>query len=197
MRPKSYWDDKNALASALRDVKGTQRRNLIEQCWQDGMLESLPEDVLKGTMPQDAREDWGRIHPMFMGGEYLPDFGSGETEIARLELRSTTADVISIRGRRAGARIHYRIVDEYDTRFEQQRKTSRIQLTLEELIRFIDGSSHPDLAGRLALCYNEMNADGGGDRRSLRDFTRVRSAVYPQLEEHYRHVFDEWAEGAL
>jgi len=197
MRPKSYWDDENALASVLRDVKGTQRRNLIEQCWQEGTLGVLPEDVLKGTMPEEAREDWGRIHPMFMGGEYLPDFGAGETEIARLELRSTTADVISIRARRAGARIRYRIVDEYDTRFEQQRKSSRLPLALEELIRYIDGSSHPDLAGGLALCYNEMNADGGGDRRSLRNFTTVRSTIYPQLEEHYRHVFDQWAEGAL
>lgn len=192
-RPESYWEDDNALACLLRDVKGTMRRNLIEKCWQEGNLEELPEELLKGTMLEEARESWGRIHPLCMGGEYLPDCGAGEVEIARLELRSTTGDVISIRARRQGKAIRYRIADEYGTDFVQQRKTSRRPLTLGELVRFIDGSGHPDLAVGLALCYNEMNADGG-DREHLRHFTTVRSALYPQLEDHYERVFAGWAE---
>ena len=37
-----------------------------------------------------------------MGGEYLPDCIAGETEIARIELESTLADVTSIRAKREG-----------------------------------------------------------------------------------------------
>jgi len=39
------------------------------------------------------------IHPSFMGGEYLPDYRRDEIEIARIELESTTSDVISVRAR--------------------------------------------------------------------------------------------------
>ena len=50
---------------------------------------------------------------MFMGGEYLPKLEKGEVEIARISLRSVTADQISARARRIGAQIEYAIVDEY------------------------------------------------------------------------------------
>jgi hypothetical protein len=30
------------------------------------------------------------LHPMFMGGNYLPDTDEGEVEIARIEIASTT-----------------------------------------------------------------------------------------------------------
>ena len=50
-----------------------------------------------------------------MGGEYLPDSEAGEVEIVRFELESTMADVISLRARLADGKIHYRLVDEYET----------------------------------------------------------------------------------
>jgi hypothetical protein len=175
-------------------VKGTERRKLVTKCWREGTLDQLPEEFLKNTLGEEAREMFGRIDPSCMGGEFLPDYQPGETEIARLELRSVTADVISIRARREGNLLHYRIVDEYGTEFELQRQSSRQPLKLAQLIRFIDGSCHPDLSEGLALGYNTMNADGGvTGRDELQDFTAVRSDVYPQLEEHYDHVFEEWA----
>jgi hypothetical protein len=157
-----------------------------------GTLDELPKELLKNTLCAEARDSFGRIDPACVGGEYLPDYGLGETEIARLELRSMTADVISFRARCDAVLIHYSIVDEYGTEFELQRKRSRKPLTLAELVRFIDGGCHPDLAAGLALGYNEMN--NGGDRESLRDFTKVSSDVYNRLEEPYEHVFEEWAE---
>ncbi len=193
-RPASYWADENTLAAILRDVKGTERRNLIQRYWSEGRLNELPEELLKSTLSDEARESLGRIHPVCMGGEYLPDYRAGETEIARLELESTTADVISIRARCTRGRICFRIVDEYGTEFELGRKSSKDPLTLEELVQFIDQSAHPDLSGSLALCYNEVNAGGYGERDSLRDFTTIRSELYPQLEEHYDRVFEEWVE---
>jgi hypothetical protein len=196
--PASYWEDEDVLACLLRDLKGTERRKLITKCWREGTLDELPEDFLKNTLDEEDRERFGRLSPACMGGEYLPDYQPGETEIARLELRSITADVISIRARRAGGRIVYSIVDEYATEFEQQRQSSRKPLTLAELVRFIDGSCHPDLSEGLALGYNSMNADGGvTGREELQDFTTVCSEIYPQLQEHYNHVFEEWAEESV
>jgi hypothetical protein len=194
-RPASYWEDEEVLACLLRDVKGTERRRLITKCWNEGTLDELPEDFLKNALGEEDRERFGRIDPSCMGGEYLPDYAPGETEIARLELRSMTADVISIRAKREGKLISYRIVDEYGTEFELQRQSSRKPLALAEMVRFIDGSSHPDLPAGLALCYNEMNAGGGvTGRHELQDFTSVCSEIYPQLQEHYGYVFEEWAE---
>jgi len=49
-----------------------------------------------------AREGLGAIHPSFMGGEYLPGYRRNEVEIVRIELDSTTSDVISLRARPIG-----------------------------------------------------------------------------------------------
>jgi hypothetical protein len=38
-----------------------------------------------------------------------------------------------------------------------------------------------------------MNS-GGIRRKRVRYFTRVDSDIYPQLEEHYERVFDDWVE---
>ena len=52
------------------------------------------------SLTEDERNRFGAIHPSFMGGEYLPDCNPSETEIARVKLRSTTQDLISIRATR-------------------------------------------------------------------------------------------------
>ena len=53
-----------------------------------------------GKLEPSTRLLLGGIHPAFMGGEYLPQFGQNEIEIARIVLASVTQDVISIRARR-------------------------------------------------------------------------------------------------
>jgi hypothetical protein len=45
-----------------------------------------------------------------MGSEYLPDYAEGEVEIARIELESTTAGVISVRAKKDDERVAYSIV---------------------------------------------------------------------------------------
>jgi hypothetical protein len=69
------------------------------------------------SLDEEARRSLGQIHPSFMGGEYLPNYRRHEVEIARIELQSTTSDVISLRARGTGLRIKYRLVDEYQTDF--------------------------------------------------------------------------------
>ncbi|MDQ3545720.1 MAG: hypothetical protein M3429_04250 [Verrucomicrobiota bacterium] len=112
-----------------------------------------------------------------MGGEYLPDPEATETEIARIELESTTSDVISIRAVPDPAGFRYCIVDEYETDFEQPFETSERPLTLKELIDFIDGSGLPEFDGGLTLAYNNANVQDS-DRASLRHFTTITSGFY-------------------
>jgi hypothetical protein len=190
-RPASYWAESDVLAALLRNVKGRERRDVIRAYHEQGRLEELDETFLRETLSEEERERLGKIHPAFMGGEYLPNYEDGEVEIARIELESTTRDVISIRAAVKGAGIEYRIIDEYDTEFEVGLSHSREPLLLAELIGLVDGSGHPGCGTGLALCYNRMNASEGG-RRGYRHFTRVSSEFYPQLGEHYERVYDDW-----
>ena len=85
-------------------------------------MEQFAADLLNGSLDDESRQRLGHVHPHFIGGEYLPSYGRQEVEIARIELASTTSDVISLRARPAGSRIRYRIVDEYklNSRFRKK-----------------------------------------------------------------------------
>ena len=194
-RPSSYWEDNDPLAAILRNVKGANRRQIITDYWNAGRIEDLDPDLLSDETVPELRQFLERLHPSFMGGEYLPTLLPAEVEIARISLQSTTFDVISIRAHRepGSELIHYRIEDEYDTNFEFEPTTSAAPLTHDELVAFIDGVDG-GTGGGLALCYNEMNFECVGDADSLRNFTTVSSLFYPDLEDHYEAVFDRWVE---
>jgi hypothetical protein len=194
-RSESYWDNvSDPLAAILQNVKGTNRRRMIIDYWNAGKIEEL-NSLLVDSLDDDQRNRLGQIHPSFMGGEYLPDYQAAEVEIARIELDSTTADVISIRAAPDPNGIRYRIVDEYETGFQQPFKTSQQPLTLKELIEVITNSRDPGLEGSLALAYNNMNADDS-NRAELRNFTTITATFYPRLHGHFEHVFDDWSQGA-
>jgi hypothetical protein len=131
---------------------------------------------------------------MFMGGEYLPDYERDETEIARIELNSTMADVISIRAcLDEGETIEYSVVDEHDGKFNLWTEWSDKPFSLSELVDFIDrteleGSSYSGLS----LSFNNSNAECM-DKEDLVGFTTISSEIYPDLEDHYGKVFTEWA----
>jgi hypothetical protein len=194
-RPNSYWEDNDPLAAILRNVKGANRRQMITDYWNAGRIDELDPDLLADKTDPGLLQFLERLHPSFMGGEYLPDLLPAEVEIARISLQSTTFDVISIRARRKpGSKlIHYRIVDEYETDFEFEPTTSNDPLSHDELVALIDGANGAVGVG-LALCFNEMNFEGMGDAESLRNFTTVSSLFYPDLEDHYEAVFDRWVE---
>ncbi len=191
-RPASYWVESDVLSTLLRDVKGTERRKMIRHYFEEGRLEELDPTLLRGALSEEVRKCLGRIHPMFMGGEFLPDCGREEVEVARVELRSVTSDVISIRAQRRSGRIHYRVVDEYGTEFVQPQRSSARPLALGKLVRFIGCTWEPNVPHGLPFGYNELNLETARDRRQLRHFTRIRSDSYPQLEEHFENVFEEW-----
>ena len=158
------------------------------------MFQELDETFTKSSLTEDERNRFGAIHPSFMGGEYLPDCNPSETEIARVTLRSTTQDVISIRATREDGELRYSIVDEYDDhQFSLWTESSQKPFSLKELIEFLDNSSEDNgYPGSLPLTYNNYNADGVMSRERLRDLTTVSSEIYFQLEEHYNRVYADW-----
>ena len=197
-QPASYWDENDPLSAILRNVKGTNRRQMITDYWNAGKIEELEPTLLADDTNPRLRGFLEFLHPSFMGGEYLPDLRPTEVEIARIDLQSTTADVISIRARREPGNelIHYQIVDEYDTAFEIQPESSSAPLTQGELISLLDGSDGTNAGegGGLAHCYNIMNLNGLREAEPLRHFTTVTSTVYPDLFDHYDAEHQEWCE---
>ena len=197
-RPESYWaTPSDPLVAILRNVKGRNRREMIRDYHAAGKLDQLSDELLSDSVSDEVRTSLGKIHPTFMGGEYLPNYGKQEVEIARIELASTTSDVISLRGRPSGSRIKYRVVDEYQTEFHLPQQTSRRPFSLRELIRFLDAVDHPGAdAGwkrfGFVLSYNQCNLDCGTDLETLQDFTSVSSDFYPELGSHYCKVIEEW-----
>jgi len=195
-RPQDYWLDRDILQTLIRDVKGAHRRKIIKAYYEAGNYQELDETFSKSSLSEEERQQLASIHPTFMGGEYLPDYQRNETEIARVELKSTLADVISIRARMDDdATIEYSVADEHGGTFKLWNEWSDNPFTLSELIEFIDRT---DLEGisysGLSLSFNNSNAEGILDKEELVDFTTISSDIYTDLERHYGNVFTEWAE---
>ena len=133
-QPESYWKDSTVLQALLRDVKGVQRRKMIIDYYENDSIDQLEDSFLQATLSEDQRQRLGLIHPSFMGGEYLPNCNEDETEIARIELESTLADVTSIRARRVDDEYRYSVVDEHGDTYNLFTETSLDALTLDELV---------------------------------------------------------------
>lgn len=200
-RPKNYWSD--PVQMLLANIKGEHRRKGILKWFRGKGIEAVPKPLIAERLPDALRESLGALHPKFMGGEYLPDSRDGEVEIARLSLKSTTSDVISIRATRQNGHIRYRIADEYENVFACTPETSEEPLTFGELIGLIDsaeivGSGYPP---GLADVYRDSNLEEGlpFEERSQRaqelmDFVTVTSVFYPELEQWYCDEAQEWLE---
>ena len=111
--PRSYFLPPGVGVTHLAHVAGHERRKMARALLAAGE-EDLPPELLAELLDKEARAAIGRIHPMFIGGEYLPPLKPDEIEIARVSLASVTADQISVRARNSANGIKYRIVDEYD-----------------------------------------------------------------------------------
>jgi hypothetical protein len=204
-RPESYWAAaNNPLEAVLRNVKGRNRREMIRDYHEAGKLEQLHENLLADTLDDERRVSLGQIHPTFMGGEYLPNYNRSEVEIVRIELESTSYDVISLRARPVGSRIKYQLVDEYETEFRLPQQASSRPFSLGELIWFLDSVERVDdniepswNQFGFVLSANQCNLECGTELETLRDFTRVSSDYYPDLASHYTEAIEEWYDARL
>jgi hypothetical protein len=112
-RPPERLFPMTAEKLLLSRVKGTWRREVLTMAVAEDYLKEVDPFFTRVSLEDEDRRARAAVHPTFMGGEYLPDFVEGEIEVARIDLRSITADAISIRLRRIPTGFTYRVVDEY------------------------------------------------------------------------------------
>jgi hypothetical protein len=182
-RPRSYFvtDPESAIMSR---IKGAARRATVRKMGLANVDELTRAESLSAT----ERAAVSRLHPGLMGGEYLPDLEFGEVEIARLELKSTTGDVLSFRARWLGTSIQYRLVDEYQSDFLLAFCRSDLPLTLGEMIQVL---------GEFPEYYRDFNLEHADDPKELVDFVRVSSEFYPELAAYFKEEAEAWYQATI
>lgn len=174
-RPKTYFRPERLEKHLLSKVKGTVLRQKLEELFAAGKyteLRELANDVAFSAMDRKVLES---IHPMFMGGNYLPDAEEGEVEIARISIESTTYDVTIVYARAEEGVIHYRVVDEYggDTLQGPAETRTTQPMTLGEFTDFF-------LMAWPLTEVLEMNFEDDID--AALDFFSATSDFYPELD---------------
>jgi hypothetical protein len=188
-RPKSYFWPLGLETHLLSRIKGAERKAALQRLIDSGHLEDLPDFLAQSALDADDRMALGRLHPAFMGGEYLPDLLPREVMVARITIASVTQDVTCVYARRTKQRIHYRVVNEYegDTLSERRTRTSVKPLTLGELEAFFNG------AWSIFQVLEANFADDGYDRDEMQAFVvGVESEFYPEFGALYRARIAAW-----
>ena len=177
-RPQNYFL-LAGLERLLSKIKGVKRREMVRNLLKSSRLKEIPEVFAKASLSEEERQALGRIHPLWMGGEYLPDTEEQEVEIARISITSTTGDVTSVYARCEGGKSHFRVVDEYDgeTLSGPAECSSDETLTLGELVDFFD-EAWP------LMPVLKMNFDT--DLDAMLRFFKVESAFYPEIDTLYQ-----------
>ena len=183
-QPRSYWGPASLQDHFGARVTGEVRRQGIMADAAAGQATTQPLSI-----NEPARSRRAALHPMLMGGEYLPPLEMDEVEIARVVLQSTMLDVISIRARRLISSIAYRIVDEHEEAFWEytcEPQSSPQPLTLGQLIELMEKA----LPGGIVGSFREQVYHS--DPREVFGFARVSSVFYPQLGAWFSQADEEW-----
>lgn len=178
-RPASYFWPLGLEKHLLARVKGAQRKRALQELIDAGRHDDIPDFLATSALSEEERRMFGSIHPMFMGGEYLPDMEQDEVEIARISLRSTTGDVTSVYARRKPGCIAVRIVDEYggDTLTGETQREVKRPLTLNELTAFFM---------KAWPLYELLDMNYEGDLHGQLGFFRADSVFYPDFDRLLR-----------
>ena len=184
-RPRSYWGPQDLQTHYGARVKGELRRQAALSDLDVGTPNTA---ILQSALSEDERRAAGAVHPWFMGGEDLPDLLTNEVEIARVTMKSTTLDIVSIRARNTRTRIVYRIVDEYmdedGDQYQLVPKTSKLPLSMAQVIKLIDMSNLID--DPREMNYECCSAE------EIYDFCTVSSSFYPELAPWIDESNREW-----
>jgi hypothetical protein len=178
-RPRDYFGRYDLEAELMTRVKGTLRRKLLREAIETGNVDQMPPGVRESALDETNRRMLGRIHPMYMGGEYLPRVKSDEVEIARLSIQSTTGDVVCLYARPVGIRIAYRMADEYQgsTLESPSTRTSMRPLTMGEMISFFLKSWN---------LFECLDCNYPNALQSKLDFFSAESEYYPYFDDILR-----------
>lgn len=179
--PKSYFVPRGLERHLVSKIKsaviGADLNALLDQ----GEYQRVREVLIDEERDNAFFNAMGHSHPMFLGGNYLPDTIEGEIEIARLCLMSVTFDVAAVYVRREQGVIHYRVVDEYDgmTLHEEPYGQSETSMTLEAFTAFVVEKWGLD---------GIVNDNFFGTVQEALDFFWAESYFYPDLDRMLRHV---------
>jgi len=138
---------------------------------------ALPIDV--SFRPQSYFRPLGLEGQVLMGGESLPAGQADEVEIARIELKSATRDVVSVYATRVPSGIRYRVVDDHagETLTGDRERESAGPLSLGELVDFFVG-------GWPLMEVLEFNV--GKDVEQMLDLFSAASNFYPDFDRVLR-----------
>jgi hypothetical protein len=188
-RPNSYFWAAEKGIQLSSDIKGAERKAIYERLVSDGKTDQIEDWITSPTLSADDRAHLGRIHPAFMGGEYLPSRSPQEVEIARITIASTTQDVTCVYAKPGKDRIYYRVVDEYggSTLSSKNQRTSKRPLTLQQLTDFFLQSWD------LITCL-DFNFEHHGYPRDevMRFIVDASSSFYADFGSLVRRRVDDW-----
>lgn len=185
-RPASYFRPQRLEDHVTSKITGRVRRRIVKESLHAG--EVVPAALLRGTLDEGTLAAITSLHPALLGGEFLPEQQSGDVEIARISLASTTSDQVVLRVRKSGARLRYSVHDEYDGEFvnpDYRPRSSARPLMLGQLVSLIDSAYD-------VFDVIQQNLDGGADVRDMARFARVTSDFYPQLASLYEGWIAAW-----
>lgn len=86
-RPGTYFRPEKLEKRLLSKVKGAVLRKRLKVLFDEGRHDELRSLVNDAAFSVSDRKVLESMHPMSLGGNYRPDTGDGEVEIARGVLR--------------------------------------------------------------------------------------------------------------
>ena len=175
-RPATYFRPQPLDRYLLSKVKGSVVRARLQALYDAGNHAEVDALLTASGVTAADRQALESFHPKFMGGNYLPDTGDGEVEIARITIRSTTYDVTSVYASRVAGGIRCRVVDEYEgeTLTDPTEVIVDQPLTLDALHAFFMDAFQFD---EVLQCNYEDDLNG------MLGFFVVESAFYPDLAQ--------------
>ena len=188
-RPISYFWAQEKGIQLTSNIMGAERKAMFERLLEEARADEINNLISKPVLNDEERVQIGRIHPAFMGGEYLPRLKANEVEIARITIATTTQDVACVYAKQFKTRIQYRVVDEYNgsTIEGKCHRTSKQPLTLNQLADFF--LSAWDLLKTLEHNFGEY----GYPRREINKFiVDVSSSYYAEFGKLIRERVDIW-----
>ena len=187
-RPRSYFWAAELGIQLSSDIKGSVRKELAEHLL-DKNIDELSEFINKPKLSAEERNITGKIHPILMGGEYLPDWFENEVEIARISINSVTGDVVCVYARQTNEGIAYRVVDEYDgdTLNDDEQPVTKSPMTLGELTDYFMETW--DLFGVLYMNFVEYGDEVEMAHMFIAD---ASSSFYRQFGEFIDQKVDAW-----
>ena len=174
-RPDTYFPPQKLERYLLSKIESALVRVKIQALLDAGRHAEVRTLLTAEGISAADRKALESFHPMFMGGNYLPDTEDGEVEIARISIKSTTCDVTCVYARPDGGAIHYRVVDEYGGETLQGTTETRTDkpMAVGEFADFFLGAWP-------LIDVLEMNFEN--DRAASLDFFSAESEFYPDFD---------------